>query len=263
MLLPHSDAFWELVQADVDGEIEHMLDATELRNYREHVAGCIQCRQVQQALRSLHHGLAAANPQPDLPQGFEAKLQARLEQLEASVPPKARWHAMFAPVLHGVMGFALGVAAMALVVAVLPKSEHVPSQLMAAQLSADLAGRALDITAREPGVASQWLARRLPFKVPAPKLTSAGFLLTGARLEAINHKPVAVLVYKPASGHGGEISIAIWAEPDASDSEPKTLRRNQEHFVYWRHAGLEFWASSRLPVPALSGFVKSWKAASV
>ncbi len=263
MVQPHSEAFWELIQADVDGEVEHMLDAAELRIYREHVADCPQCQQIQVSLRGLHRGLEAASPRSELREGFEDHLRARLAHAEASVPSKPRPYARFGRLLHGLTGFALGAAAMALVVAVLPKSEHVPSQLMAAQLSAHLAGRPLDVVASQPAVAAQWLARRLPFKVPAVNLESTGFRLSGARLEAINHKPVAILVYSPASGAGGEISIAIWAEPEARDSAPQVLRREQDHFVYWRQGQLEFWVSSRLPTATLTAFAKAWKAAAV
>ena len=263
MLQPHSEAFWELIQADVDGELEHMLDAAELRIYREHVADCFQCQQIQASLRGLHRSLKTALPEPEWREGFEATLRARLARADASVPSKPGRHARFGRMMPALIGFALGAAAMALVVAVLPKSEHVPSQLMAAQLSAHLAGRPLDIAASQPAVASQWLTRRLPFKVPAVNLESTGFLLSGARLEAINHKPVAILVYRPASGTGGEISIAIWAEPESRDSAPTVLQRQRDHFVYWRQGQLEFWVSSLLPTATLTAFAKAWKAASV
>ena len=263
MLQPHSQEFWELIQADVDGEIEPLLDAGELRMYREHMAACQRCQQVRASLRSLHSGLAAAVPRDGFRHGLEADVRVRLAASEAPVPPQPRRHGVFGRAMYGLAGFALGASAMALLVAALPKSEHVPSQLMAAQLSADLAGRPLDVVSSEPAVASQWLARRLSFKVPAVDLGSKGFLLTGARLEAINHRPVAILVYRPQSGPGGDISIAIWAESDSRDSVPKAVRRQQDRFVYWRQGRLEFWVFSQLPESTLAQFATAWKAASV
>lgn len=259
----HDPASRELIQADVDGELEMLLDAQELRSYHEHLAACPRCRELREALRGMRSALAAVASTEPLRAGFEADLLDKLGAHEAAAPvplPRGAW---LAGVMHGLAGVALGAAAMALVVAMRPEQEHVPAQLLAAQHSAELAGRPLDVVAAQPAEAARWLDRRLPFRVPQANLETTGFRLAGARLEAINHRPVAILVYRSQSGADDDVSLAVWEEPNSQDSTPTSLQRGQDHFVYWRHGRLEFWAWSRLPPDTLGAFARAWKSASI
>jgi anti-sigma factor RsiW len=118
---------------------------------------------------------------------------------------------------------------------------------------AELAGEIVDAHVRslQPGpmngiasnderVVKGWLDRGAGFAVPVRDFAHEGFALKGGRVDVVEGRDVAVLVYER---NGRPINVFIWRtrEPDTS---PRTGSRQGFQWVDWRKGKMEFCAVS-------------------
>ena len=260
----HHDDFQLLIQAESDGELDQILSPEEIAEFKAHTLHCAQCRQQKLLLQALSREIKSL-PRPEVRPEFRQGLLKALAESHPKVSPGHRRFAPFGWVRVGLVGFALGMAAMILLTSLQPRSENphaqVPLQLLASQQAALSAGRQLDIRAGAPAQIATWLNSRLPFTPVVKNLDSSGFRLMGARLEVIKNRVVETLVYQAAKNPTDLLSVAVWPEPEEPASLPKNLRQGSHSFVYWRQDGLDFWIYSAGPPSTLQSFSQAWRAA--
>jgi anti-sigma factor RsiW len=87
-----------------------------------------------------------------------------------------------------------------------------------------------------------------------PDLSAQGFRLVGGRLEYLDKRPVASLVYQRREH---VINLFIWpAQPEAGGAQT-TLTRQGYHLVHWHASGMRYWAVSNLNRRELQEFVQT------
>jgi anti-sigma factor RsiW len=96
------------------------------------------------------------------------------------------------------------------------------------------------IASDDQGVVEGWLDGRAGFAVPVRDFKNDGFLLKGGRVEVIEGRAVAVLVY---GRNGHPINVFIWPTRER-DSPPRTGSRQSFRWVDWRKGKMEFCAVS-------------------
>ena len=95
-----------------------------------------------------------------------------------------------------------------------------------------------------------WLDQRLDFAPPVKDLTSQGFPLQGARLDYLDDRPVAAIVYQ----HGKHtITLFVWPDGKAQQSAPTIHGWN---LVHWTSNGMSFWAVSDISSGDLEQFAQ-------
>ena len=95
-----------------------------------------------------------------------------------------------------------------------------------------------------------WLSARLGFSPTVPDLSEQGFELIGGRLDVIDARPIAALVYQRRQHM---ISVFVW--PDGARVNGSTERRGY-HMVRWGVGGLSYWAVSDLNENELRDFAR-------
>jgi anti-sigma factor RsiW len=118
---------------------------------------------------------------------------------------------------------------------------------------AELAGEIVDAHVRslQPGpltgiasgdgrIVKGWLDAKLQFAIPVRNFANEGFALKGARLDVMEGRSVAALVYE-RNGHS--INVFVWRtrEPDTS---PRTGTRQGFQWVDWQKGDIDFCAVS-------------------
>jgi anti-sigma factor RsiW len=113
-------------------------------------------------------------------------------------------------------------------------------EIVDAHLRALLPGHRTEITSNDERVVKGWFDAKLKFALPVRDFASAGFALNGGRMDVVEGRMVAVLVYEH---NGRSISIFVWPtrEPDAS---PRAGLRQGFQWVDWRKDKMEFCAVS-------------------
>jgi anti-sigma factor RsiW len=242
-----------LVQAEFDGE----LDAAQAAVLSAHRRDCPVCQAAAETLtrsRELtHDGLYEP-----LPAEMRQRLIARLDlpQPVTARPFSARLRAWWS----GGIGFGLGAACAATLVLLFlaPGEQNLTREIVADHIRALQPGHLEDVVSTDQHTVKPWFDGRLDFAPPVKELAAAGFPLKGGRLDYIDGRAVAALVYQRAKHI---IDLYVWPQANGPAGAPKIGERNGYNVVHWTENGMAFWAVSDVERSQLLDFAKLWRRA--
>jgi anti-sigma factor RsiW len=103
-----------------------------------------------------------------------------------------------------------------------------------------------------------WLSSKLDFSPPVPDLASAGFPLAGGRLDYLENRPVAALVYRDRQH---VINLFVWPDAKSGRVPPAALSKHGYNVLRWTDAGMTFWAVSDVNAAELKTFAEAYASA--
>ncbi|MHA6832388.1 zf-HC2 domain-containing protein [Ralstonia pseudosolanacearum] len=248
-----------LLTARADGE----LSATDSLRTESHLATCAACAVAaarhDAMVRALRQGLRAPALYAAAPQGLagrilqavpaEAPQPAKLAS-SGHAPSRSAWRRGLAWLTTpGVPGrtFGLGLGAGSLAVLALgigvllgrPDAEAlVARDITASHVRALLGAREIDVQSSDRHTVKPWFNGRIDYAPPVGDLAARGFPLIGGRLDYIDGRPVAVLVYR-----AGQHPVDLYVRPEAGDDAGEALRTERGYqLLHWRTAGMGYWA---------------------
>ena len=125
-------------------------------------------------------------------------------------------------------------------------SSHVRS-LMAEHLS--------DVISTDQHTVKPWFEGKIDFGPTVKNFVEEGFPLAGGRLEYIEGRPVAALIYK-ANQH--VINLLQYPAPVSESSEFSLKSMRGYQIFSWTKEGMHYWAVSDLNAADLQKFVSLW-----
>jgi anti-sigma factor RsiW len=102
-----------------------------------------------------------------------------------------------------------------------------------------------------------WLSARLGFSPTVPDLSDQGFELIGGRLDVLDAKPAATLVYRRRQHM---ISVFVW--PGGAGLAQEVTERRGYHMLRFGAAGFTYWIVSDLNENELRDLARLLSAAS-
>jgi len=235
-----------LIHALMDQE----LDAVHAARAEEAIAGCAQCTAERDRLLALRAALQALASED----GVSARLRARLA---AVVTPHAearlrrrrdqRW--VFA--CGGAMVGAAACAAMILLVPGLAPERPLTDELVADHVRSLQVGHLTDVATSDQHVVKPWFNGKLDFAPPVIELREKGFPLVGGRLDYVNHRAVAAIVYRRALH---TINLFVCPARGGGGSHEQVLSADGYTLRHWQASGLNFWAVSDVNPDDLARF---------
>jgi anti-sigma factor RsiW len=240
------------LDAYVDGE----LDLIRSLEFEHHLEGCIDCQKLRDQYRELRRSLRTRNLYFHAPKGLDEKIRRKLggtrEQESQGVTPKA-----FS------LGWRLSVVAAILIALVVfgtvfvemlrrpSHSEMLAELVVSSHIRSLMANHLTDVLSTDQHTVKPWFNGRLDFAPVVKDLAPEGFPLIGGRLDYLDGRPVAALVYKRQQHI---INLFIWPSPQ-SDSGHQTSVVRGYNIVRWTQAHMEYWAISDLNTRELVDFV--------
>jgi anti-sigma factor (TIGR02949 family) len=234
-----------MVDAYVDGE----LTATESADFERSLGGCPECRKRLDSARAVSNLLRdlPAEPAPDL---LRARIERELRSIAGRTPiarrgERMRWMAMAASLIVAVsIGWAGGMLT--------GRSDGSDSDaLVATYMRVASSEHAVDVASTDRHTVKPWFAGRIDYSPPVQDLTSAGFPLEGGRLDVVNNRKVAVLVYRH---NQHRVALSLWPATESGDTAPKVTSYNGFSLAQWRHGGFEMHAVSDVAASEMADF---------
>lgn len=235
----------ELLPAHVDQELS-LPAAIEIDKHLQSCPACQKKFAEQRALRAAIKKQAAYYNATD---HIEARLKAALflgEEQAVQSAKRARGR------FGSLNWFNLG-AALASVVAITwsiglylaqPSARDVlAEEVVSSHVRSLMMNHIADVASSDQHTVKPWFNGKLDFSPAVNDFAGQGFPLVGGRLDYLDHRSVAALVYRYRQHL---INVYIWPDAKERQTAGQTLSRQGYHLVHWSAGGMVYWVISDL-----------------
>jgi len=258
----------------MDGYLDGELDPITSQTIEQHLRECDKCDQAYKAHALLIRSISDKTPYYKAPAGLRERIQSSLREEIAERSPRSVLRdipSLFRSkqserraVLFGTQWNWLALAA-AIVFAAIIAFNLVPrlqrpgaDQLLATQLIAShvrslMANHLTDVASSDQHTVKPWLDAKLDFAPAVVDLGSEGFPLLGGRLDYLDNRTVAALVYQRRKHF---INVFTWPAESGTTGTTKTMTRQGYQLLHWVDSDINYWAVSDVSEADLQAFKK-------
>lgn len=247
-----------LVHAYLDDE----LDAAQSAAMARHLQDCAACAATYEAYERLRKSLA----QPGLYRRAPDALRERWSPAQPAPAPAlpASGRPRRAPLAYAMAaGFAaaLLLTSPAWIGALRPhgaESNPVVAEAISSHVRSLQAQHLMDVVSTDQHTVKPWFEGKLDFSPGVKDLASEGFPLLGGRLDALDGRSVAALIYRR---HLHVINLYQWPS-DSAAMAPAEEQRHGYTVIRWTAEGMRYLAISDVGAGDLKQFVLAFRSAS-
>jgi anti-sigma factor RsiW len=239
-----------LVQAYVDNE----LDAAGVSRVEALMAQSPEAAQLANKLRQTRTAVREAAPYYATPGDLFSGVRAALH---AQQPAQRRRVALPWAAAAAAAGLAIGSTVTFLLFS--QNAQDIQSRVAVSEhVRALRLGRSIDVASSDRHTVKPWYADKLDYSPPVPDLRDSGFLLAGGRLEVLDSRSVACLVY---TRRQHTISVFVVPREQSNSGQFYLNTRNGMNQVRWAEQDFELLAVSDLNPEELQQFAHAFAAA--
>ena len=240
----------EFIHAYVDGE----LDLARSLEVEQHMQECQVCATGYHNQTALRAALRNSSLYHSAPVRLEKRIRSSLRRAEKA---NAGWRSFgWRPV-----GVALAVVLlMAFVVwRAVPGLRPSGDELLAQEIvsnhvrSLQLESHRADVISSDQHTVKPWFDGKLDFAPTVKDFSSQGFPLIGGRLEYLNNRAVAALIYQRQKHY---INLYIWPAEQSNATSEVAAKRQGYNLLHWTDASMKYWAVSDLNGVELHEFAR-------
>jgi anti-sigma factor RsiW len=130
------------------------------------------------------------------------------------------------------------------------------TQLIAGHVRSLMANHLTDVASSDQHTVKPWLDTKLDFAPPVADLSNKGFPLVGGRLDYLDNRPVAALIYQRRKHF---INLFVWPVESNAAKGTETISRQGYQLLHWVNSDFNYWAVSDVSVGDLQAFKQSFE----
>ena len=240
----------DLIEAYADGE----LDISSSLEMERHLADCKACAAVLRDHRALREALGGASLRYEAPPRLSSRVRSAVRKQEkvfaVGLQPAWRWVAFAAPLVS------IAILAWALVtVSSAPSAGDLLNQeIVSAHVRSLMVAHLTDFPSSDQHTVKPSFSGRIDYSPEVKDLSNEGYALVGGRLDYLDRKPVAAIIYQRRKH---SINLFIWPSDDGAGAGAVETSLRGYNLIRWTQAGMSYSAVSDLNLTELRGFQRA------
>ena len=256
----------------MDGYLDGELDPITNQAIEQHLRECHNCDQAFKTHGSLIRAIGNATPYFKASAELRERIQSSLRKETTGDPvrngvrraqvlsherqPESR--SIVSEIPWNWLGLAAALVLAAIIVfTLMPRLQRPgPDQFLATQLIAGhvrslMANHLTDVASSDQHTVKPWLDAKLDFAPPVVDLSEKGFPLIGGRLDYLDNRPVAALIYQRRKHF---INLFVWPAGADAATSTKAMTREGYQLLHWKDSDLNYWTVSDISEKELQEF---------
>jgi anti-sigma factor RsiW len=228
-------------QLVMHGYLDGELDPSVSLQYEHHIGECPACSKALAEQRAMQTAMKADSLYFKAPANLRDRLHASLKRQSRARPVRFPWRWVAAAAC---VAFCIGLGFLLAQFTFTPSvHERLTQEVASAHIRSLQAKHIVDIEGPDRHVIKPWFNGKLDFSPPTLDLEKEGFTLVGGRLDYLNGRPVAAVVYDRREHH---INLFVWPNSGTESGDFQRETRQGYHLVHWSNAGMNYWLVSDL-----------------
>jgi anti-sigma factor RsiW len=229
----------------LDAYADHELDLPRSLELEQHLQSCPACAAALRSLRAGSRVLREHAPYHRAPDTLRARLHAQVPATAApTAKPRRDWSRWALPIAAG-LAVAVGINLF------MPKrGPALEDELVSSHVRSLQAEHLADVVSTDQHTVKPWFAGKLDYSPPVRDFAAQDFALTGGRLDYLDHRNVAALVYRHRKH---VLNLYVWPAAGSGGTEHAESREGY-NLLHWTTEGMEWWAVSDMSADGLKQF---------
>ena len=249
----------KLTQRFVPGYLDGELDLSRTIEMETHLQVCAECARELERLQALRAALQRGSLAYAAPAALRERIQSSLRASSGAdvQESKIKWSSLNFWQLAG--AFAL----LALIsisswqwtarLRATSSDQRLAAEVLTGHVRSLEANHLMDVVSTDQHTVKPWFDGKLDFSPPVEDLASEGFPLVGGRLDYLEGRQVAALVYQRRKHF---INVFVWPDAAGSSSTQTIEPRQGYNMMRWSRGGFQFWVVSDVSASDLAEFVR-------
>jgi anti-sigma factor RsiW len=250
----------ELTQRCVPGYLDGELDLVHTIEMETHLKGCPACARELESLKALRAGLQRNSLAYAAPAALRERIQSSLRELSSGTDVRESrsgwWPSLNIWQLAGAFALLALISVtgwqMTARLRVPSSDQRIAAEVFSSHVRSLEANHLMDVASTDQHTVKPWFDGKLDFSPPVEDLASDGFPLVGGRLDYLEGREVAALVYQRRKHF---INVFAWPDPSGTSSTQTIESHQGYNIMKWSRGGFQFWAVSDVAAPDLADFV--------
>jgi anti-sigma factor RsiW len=124
-------------------------------------------------------------------------------------------------------------------------------EVLDSHLRSLMPGHLTDVSSPDQHAVKAWFGGKLDYSPPVAGFAEQGFPLAGGRLDSLNGRTIAALIYQ-RNQH--VINLYVFPAAGLSDTRISRTARQGYNILQWSRGGMDWWISSDLNASELESF---------
>jgi anti-sigma factor RsiW len=249
----------ELTQRFVSGYLDGELDLVRTIEMETHLKSCVVCSRELESQQALRDALRRSSLSYAAPAVLRDRIQTSLRTSSGLEVQERRikW-----PSLH-IWQWAGAFAVLALLsisswqltarLRAPSSDQRIAAEVFTSHVRSLEANHLMDVASTDQHTVKPWFDGKLDFSPPVEDLASDGYPLVGGRLDYLEGREIAALVYQRRKHF---INVFVWPDASGSSSARAIESRQGYNLMRWSRGGFQFWAVSDVSASDLAEFVR-------